>query len=182
MSEVDEELQAWLSAGTGASGPLFKTDETERLLRQAQMEAWATPEGVDLKSRAWDKLDARFVADELAKRFGTDPFYPGVFFRWRVEQVIHDLLLDAPPPPVRPPGVNQYGVNLNFETPKPTANKEQSGFAHGWNKTVREKGIQAVKPKGGVVTLMMPNGSQYEYPATDADRLLNQCIALGLVS
>jgi hypothetical protein len=181
--EVDDELMAWLSAGSGASGPCFKTEEAERLLQRACDEAWGSAEGVDLLSRRWDNLTAGFVVEHLTKRFANDPFYPGVFFRSRVEQVIHDLLLEAPPAPVRPAGVNRHGVNLNFDTAKEkqVANKEQSGFAFAFNKTVREKGISAAKPRAGIVTLLMPNGAPYEYPAPVADKLLNECIALGLI-
>lgn len=181
--EIDDVISAWLDAGTGASGFKFKQPYTVKLLQSAAQEARTSSEGVDLRSRGVDNLEAKVVA-ELVKRFGSVPFYPGVFFRERWEEVIHDFLSEAPPAPVRPPGVNEHGVNLNFDvTPeKPKPNKDQTAFAHAWNKTTKERGIGAVKPKGGIVTLVMPNGSEYEYRAADADRLLNECIAFGIVS
>jgi hypothetical protein len=180
--EVDAELQAWLDAGSGFKGVYFDTEETREFLNQAFREAWQSPSGRDLKASVGDRYNQR-IAEELAKRFANHPFYPGVFFRERIEQVLQDLLLEAPPASVRPAGVNEYGVNLNFEPSreKPAPTKEETAFAHAWKKTVQEKGIAAAKPCGGVVTLTMPNGSVYEYGAQDADRLLNRCLELGLV-
>lgn len=180
--EIDGVIEAWLNAGEGASGVKWNQPYTETLIAQAFKEAIASPIGRELSSRVGDKFNARIMV-ELSKRFDNAILYKGVYTRARIEEVMRDLLLEAPPAPVRPPGINEHGVNLNFDAmpEKPKPNKEQSGFAHAWAKTVREKGIAAVKPRAGVVTLMMPNGSEYEYSAQEANRLLNQCIALGLV-
>jgi hypothetical protein len=181
--EVDEELQAWLNAGQGIDSPCMKDEYTRELLNRAFSEAWGSNVGRELKARVGDEYNQR-IADQLAKRFASVVFYKGVPFRGRIEEVMSDLLLEAPPAPSRPAGVNEYGVNLNFEPSreKSAPTKEETGFAHAWIKTVKEKGIAAVKPKGGVVALTMPNGSIYEYSAQEADHLLTRCIGLGLVS
>jgi hypothetical protein len=179
--EVDEELEAWLNPAQGANGVLFKNEHTDELLQKAMSEAFATEEGRELRARVGHSFDRRIV-DELAKRSAV-PFYPGVFFRSRIEEVLHDLLSIAPPAPPRALGVNEYGVNLSRDaaTVKPAPTKEQTGFAFAWRKTVREKGITATKPRAGVVYLTMPNGSSYEYPVADATKLLDECIALDLI-
>ena len=181
--EVDDELAAWLNAGDGATGVLFQTEEAQDLISRAFKEAVYSPVGRELSARVGDKFNDRITA-ELKKRFANHLFYRGVFFRHRIEEVMGDLLLEAPAAPVRPPGINAYGVNLTVEPSreKLAPTKEETAFAHAWKKTVQEKGIAAVKPRGGVVTLTMPNGSVYEYSAQVADRLLNRCLELGLVS
>jgi hypothetical protein len=181
--EVDQELEAWLSAAQGIDSVLMKDPYTRELLDRAFSEAWNSAVGRDLKACVGDTYNQR-IAEELAKRFAGSPFYKGIPFRARIEEAMGDLLLDAPPAPVRSPGTNQYGVNLSVERSpeKPAPTKEETGFAHAWTKTIKEKGIAAVKPRGGVVALTMPNGSVYEYPAAEAEKLLTSCLNLGLVS
>lgn len=180
--EIDDVISAWLDAGTGASGFKFKQPYTVKLLQSAAQEARTSSEGVDLRSRGVDNLEAKVVA-ELVKRFGSVPFYPGVFFRERWEEVIHDFLSEAPPAPVRPPGVNEHGVNLNFERvpEKSKPSEDHTKFARAYNHTVKTLGIGATKPRAGIVNLIFNNGVEYEWPVNEAKKLLDECYALELI-
>ena len=174
--EVDLILEFHINAGAGSSDRFYKDEFTQDLLSRAEQESWASPDGKELRARVGHRFDT-FVAEEVQRRFGDNPFYPGVAFRSRIEEVIHDLVLAETSPKPKPAAPK---VNLTVDPPKPKPTEEHTKFAYGFNSTVKTKGVAAVKPKAGIVTLEM-NGRSYEYPAKRADLLWEECVGFGLI-
>lgn len=191
MHDISQKLVIATKPGTWEPSGGWSHADLTQLRYNAVIEMFNTQVGQDLLELGGDPIKQR-ILDVFAERY--DGKFPSTapFFEYLME-VAQDLLRAETQQPVVPkpaPKIATAPVLTPEQKEKlradEEARKQHEGkvrqFAHLVRNQLNTKGYQSLKPRGGIVTVIAPNGQFYEYQNNAFENLYADSVKLGLLN
>jgi len=190
LHEASQQLSLAIDAQTGELSRGWTDAEVGELVRSATAEFWASEVGEQLLERGGDGIKDQVINIMEHRYQDTNlalcPFYESLV------RIGKDLLETLPKPaapkvdPAPKAAPVQTAEQKEQARLEAEARQKHEGkvkqFAFLVKKQLNTRGVNSLKPRLGVVTIVAENGSTYEYPAADFDKFYTDAVNFGFLT
>jgi len=190
LHEASQQLSLAVDAQTGELTRGWTKAEVSEVVREATTEFWASDLGQQLLERGGPEIEEQVISIMQHRyehtNFALCPFVESLT---RVGQDLLETLpkpvaSKAEPAPKAAPVITPE-MQAKAEADEKARQKHEGKvrqFSHMVSRQLNTRGVNSLKPRFGVISVVAENGSNYEYSVADFDKLYTDAVNFGFLA